>query len=582
MIIDIINQEKEDFDSQNIKIVDGFYCNQRNIIEQVYRYYNSKFIDGDVDQDGDKKYFFNINRNPCKITTKSIDFDTKDIRVHTASGGSSLKTWYFNIDLKQWMKKVGFGRTLNRIFAELPILGSVVLKIIDNEPVFVDLRNFIVEQSADSLDQANYIIERHLYTPMEFEKIGDDLGWDFMEESLDEHRKSDEPYIAVYERYGQDPEDGYKYKRTLFADVGQDEENDHGETIGNPGYILSDEEVEKHPYWEFHMEKISGRWLGVGIVEALFDTQVRMNEIANLQAKGSYWSALRIFQTSDESVNQNLMSDVRNGAILNTNDRITQVDMADRSLAHFGEETQKWYGQRDELAITFDANRGERSPSGTTLGEVQIISAQSGAYFEQIRENIALNIKEMLYDIIIPNFKRQNAGKHMVRLVGEDLDKLNALIIDQKTNDRVIGMAIKGEVPTDAEYMLIKEGITQKTKIGTEKLKEIPTSFYQNLKYSIEVIITGESKNTAAITQTMFAALQAITTDPTILQDPAKKKIFFKALENAGVDPDSVIPQVQESAVNQITQGQPQQRGGGGVSRPQMPGQQMGTQETKI
>ncbi len=139
MIIDLIKKEVDEFRHSNIKIVDGFEFNQKATLEKIYFYYNSKYESGDFDDQGDRKYFYNMSRVPCNIGTKAIDFDTKHIKIQTAGGGTPLKTWFFERDLKFWMKDQKFGATLNRIFHELPIFGSVVLKIIDGKAFFKKL-----------------------------------------------------------------------------------------------------------------------------------------------------------------------------------------------------------------------------------------------------------------------------------------------------------------------------------------------------------------------------------------------------------------------------------------------------------
>lgn len=165
-----INEEITDFQGKRTEVIPGLSYNQDELLKTIYFYYNSKFMSGDVDNEGDRKYFYNINRNPCKVFTKAIDFDTKNIRMLTTGGGDPIKTWFMERDLKYWMRKVQFGKTLNRIFRELPIFGSVVIKIVDGYPYFVDLRNFIVEQSADTLNDSSYIIEIHDYSVSEFKK----------------------------------------------------------------------------------------------------------------------------------------------------------------------------------------------------------------------------------------------------------------------------------------------------------------------------------------------------------------------------------------------------------------------------
>lgn len=584
-ILKQINRERQEFESESIQIVPGYFFNQKETIDKVYRYYNSQFLDGDIDVEGNKKYFYNIVRNPCKVTTKAIDFDTKNINVQTAAGGDPLRTWFFERDLKFWMKDKNFGKVLNRIFEELPKLGSVVLKVIKGTPHFVDLRNFIVEQSADSLSQANYIVERHLYSPVEFKKVAKDLKWDNADTVLEEHRKTGEPYIAVFERYGEIEDDSgnFEYKRVMVADVGVDEKDMYGDTINYPGIDLEEEVVETHPYWEFHMEKMPGRWLGQGIIEVLFDAQVRMNEIANLQAKGSYWAASRIFQTLDEGVNKNLRSDVRDGDVLNVESEITQVNLVERNLAFFNQETVKWTGNRDELTFSYDVIQGERLPAGTPLGSARLAAAMAGSHFDQIQENVALAVKEFLYKVIIPEFEKKNSGEHILRLVGEDLDKLNNLLVAQKTSDRLIGfIAKKRKFPTKENWDLIKTVVSEKIKRGQEKLVKIPMSFYDNLKYKIDIIITGEQRDSAVYSQTLFAILQAMTADPTVLTDPTKRKVFFRIAESGGVNLMDILPD-EDNSVQKLAESIPQQRGGGGVSRPQAVGlPQMARTEQKV
>jgi hypothetical protein len=67
-------------------------------------------------------------------------------------------------------------------------------------------------------------------------------------------------------------------------------------------------------------------------------------------------------------------------------------------------------------------------------------------------------------------------------------------------------------------------------------------------------------------------ALQAVTTDPTILQDPAKRKIFSKILERGGINPEEIdMSGQQQSGLQQLMAQAQQGRAGGGVSRPNFP-----------
>jgi len=524
-----------------------------------------------------------LSRVPCNVGTKAIDFDTKHIRLQTFGGANPLKTWFMERDLKFWMKDKNFGQTLNRIFHELPIFGSVVLKIIDNKPYFVDLRNFIVEQNADTLDKSNYIIEIHNYTPVEFRKMGKEKGWNNVNKAIKEFRRMEGvQYIKVYERYGEVKDgDSYAYKRVVLADVGIDEKDKYSQEITpHSGIILSEEKIEGHPYREFHWEKMSGRWLGIGRVEVIFDPQIRVNEISNQQVKSSYWSTLRIWQTRDDGVSRNLLTDVDNGEILNVKQEINQVDMADRNLSAYQMEIARWLSNVDELTFSHDPMKGERGASSATLGATQIATAQSGAYFEQIQENVAMDIKEMLYEVIIPNFKKQNNAEHILRIAGEDLDELNKLIIEVKNRNTFIDyVARTGRIPSNEEYEILKTVTAENVKKGKEQSITIPKGFYENLKYKIDIIITGEAVDTRMKAANLFAVLQAITADPTMLQDPTKKKIIFQYMEQGGLNPYDFDVPTEEGQTQQVRP----QMGGGGVSRPSLPNSPiMGTNQQQV
>lgn len=556
------------------------WYNAYDLLLKIYFYYNSKFQTGEVDVDGDRKFFYNIVKNPCMIFSKAIDFDTKNIRMLTAGGGDPLKTWFMERDLKYWMRDKQFGQVLNRIFHELPIYGSVVLKIVKGSPFFVDLRNFIVDPSADSLDTANYITEIHHYTAMEFRKVAKGMNWpkEKVNEVIDKfHQMKDTSHIRLYERYGEVAEEGskgnftYPYKRVFIADVGVDEFDQHGVlSVARPGVELSSDEWDGHPYWEFHASKVAGRWLGVGVVETLIEPQVRVNQLANLQAKASYWAALRVFQTRDPAVNRNLATDTPNGTVLNVDFDITQVDMSDRNLAFFNEEHAKWLRNRDDLTIAF-------APVGHSVIAIEIAQDQVISYFSQIQETVAMRVKEMLYEVVLPQWEIDSTPEHTLRLIGKDLDEYVEMIKNDLVNKEIVRLAIMslngGSFPTGQDQETIATAVGESIKQGKEKLLTVPKGFFKNAKYDIDIDITGESVDVKARYATRFALLQAITADPTVLTDPAKKKILAGMAEDGGIDPNELFGATNQ---NPGVAAQIPGRAGGGVSAPSEPAGRLG------
>lgn len=574
-----IVQEVIEYQSAQVQIVPGFYFNQYYLINQIFFYANSKFQSGDTDVEGDRKYFLNVSRNPCKICTKGIDFDTKDIRLLTTGGGDPNKTWFMERDLKYWMRDKEFGKVLNRIFQDLPIYGTVVLKILDGVPYFVDLRNFIVEQSAENLESMNYKIEIHNLTIPDFKKIANKMGW--KQSDVDDvikkfHDMRSASHIVLWERYGElEQEDGsFVYQRTFVADVIWNIYDTQNNRIGTErGIVLASEDWEGSPYREIHMEKMRGRWLGIGIVETLFEPQIRVNELANVQSKATYWAGLRVFQTRDNAINRNLMTDVSNGEIINADSEITQIGMEDRNLSFFNEEHAKWMANVESMTIAF-------APVGHSVIAIQIAQDQVVSYFEQIKENVALEIKKILYDDVIPQFEKDATPEHILRLVGQDLDIYISMVQNELVFQEIVRQALMGNFPSAEDKATIEVAIQQTLKQKKEKLLTIPSSFYDDVKYDVDIDITGESVDTRARYQTRLALLQAITADPTMLTDPTKKKIVMGMAEDGGLNAAELFsstPTPTEAAVQQ-----PPQRGaGGGVSSGAMPMNRMPGAATK-
>jgi len=573
-ILKQIGKEFTEYKTQSVQIVDKFKFNQKKTIERIFRYYNSVYETGEKDSEGFKKFFFNIVRNPCYVATKAIDFDTKDIIIQAAPGQSSLKAWLMDRDLKLWMKKGEFGKTLNRIFHELPIFGSVVLKKVQGQLFFLDLRNLINEQSADRLKDSNYVIEIHYYSPEELRK----KNWDNVEEVIKMWRATNVPYIKILERYGEVPEnwireDGdpqkYVYSRFIcYSKEGRLYDDFRRYELGVTGLILDKEEIsrEEFPYRDIHWEKIPGRWLGVGRVEMLFDPQIRINEMMNLRAKSSYFAAIEVFQTADETINKNLLTDVKSGQILHTRFPLTRVPTEERNLATYQVEHNTWLQNRDELTMAYDVIRGERLPAGTPLGAAVLAAQMTTSYFDQIRENIGLEIKELLYKDIIPQFQKENTGEHYLKLVGEDLDKWQNFQITLETNKELLKfLAQKRKLPTLVQYELMKARIVERRKAKKEEEILIPENFYQDLKYYIDIIITGEAKDIRTKAMNLQMVLQAITVDPTLLENPTKRKIFIQILGKAGMHIEDIEAIEKEpETLPEIVR----RRAGGGIARP--------------
>jgi hypothetical protein len=512
-----------DYDEKSLEYAPTYATKQKDIIKLIDYYWVSKYQNGDKDALGFLKPFYNVIINPTEVASKMIDIDTKDIKVIAEDGASYYPAWFFSKELRVWMKEKGFGKLLNEIIYNLPKYGSVVLKKSGKNISLVPLQNLRNNTLVRKLED-DVICEEHIETISAFKKHSEDWGQDVIDKALDAWGKG---IIEAkwYEAYGD------------FSDV----DGNKGENY----YIFTDQGIDLHkakvdcPYKEVHWDKLEGRWMGRGQVERLFEAQIQQNKVANMKSQSLNWTSKRVWQTKDDGVARNLMTDVQNGDILRVNSEVTPVATEERNLSAYAEEESRWDLLAERLGFSYDVMSGKRAPAGTTLGATVLQTQMAGGYFDLKREDIGLFLKDVIFDWIIPMFKKDKRISHkiMISEFSEDeLITLRGLLTQFKVNKAILDYITKSnQVPSEEEIEALKQIVAIKVK--GEKEIEIPESFYENLKYKIDIVITGEQIDLASKLTLSQMAMQLIGSNPTILQDPNTKKWFMQFLEAGGINP---------------------------------------------
>lgn len=549
-ILGRIRTEKEDFRTKSVRIAKGFLFNQYNTLQRIELYYNSRFETGEYDEDGFKKYFYNISRKPCDIASKEIDLDTKDILIR-AENGNYLLADIMAREFKQWTKDEGFAKSLNEYADDAPKYGSVVVKKVPktNSLHTVDLVNgfIITNQNARTLNHTN-IIEPHIYNYDELRL----QGWDEdkVEEAIKLYQSLEKPDVEVDERYGWVKESELEvsgsakkmvYTLAIVAGAEEIEIAANTDKVIEKGVILYHEKIKTHPYREWHFARVKKRWLGLGFVETTFDPQMARNESKLYKRSGMRWTTLHLFQTNDETINKNLMLDAKNGEIIKYgrgSDPLSAVPVEERNLAEYQNEDNDWDKNVSDLTFSTEIVGGEKLPANTPATVAVITDANVKRFFDRKREDFALFVKGLVVDDIMPAFTKAKSGKHIFSLMGDpqDRDRFEQMLLDARLVSAFQQFVDQNEaVPSLEEWLRLSELEAKRLADRTSLDIEIPKDVYTDFKIKLDVVITKESEDTDAIIAGRSTVLNLLSSNPAVIANPLTRPIFLELAQAYGI-----------------------------------------------
>lgn len=586
-LVNLVIQMKRNFIDRNLELMPGLFWNQYRTLTTIHYYLNSKFEGGDLDENGNDKFFHNIINHRNAHATKNIDLDTKDVNVETDLEDKYWMSWVLRMELQEWMKEYKFGKLLNDLSDELPKYGSVVWKKTLEEDddgnnsvciKSVDLRDLILDQSAESMKDSQIVAERLVMTSKQVQDKVED-GWDaaavkeltrvpnmpikkdhFIRdrdiENAGAYSLTDVlPQIDVYELWGWIPENFLPLQAMI--DMGIDPEKPDptkfryimavigGLETGAQNHILYCQEAQEEdfPYKEVHMRKMRGRWLGMGNTELLLPFQVRMNELVNRFFMALRLGSVHLFQTTGKMLQKNLLQDAQDGDIIQSSQPINPIATEIRAFAQYQNEIKNIEARADDICSTPEIVTGESMPAATPFRLGATLGANAAKIFDYMRQNCGMFIADVMYDWVLPNIADNLTEEHTLSLMGST-DELAAFnesyrksVLYTQLKDFVLNA---GRLPTEAEFATAEKALNDQMKSGGDKKLIVKAGFFKAEDMDEARIVcdpTGETENKAAQTETMGNLLQIITSNPAIMQDSNARMIIGRIMENAGISP---------------------------------------------
>ena len=591
-----IRKEQWDFMFNWISIVPGYPFNQYYNIKRCHLYLNSKYEDSSQ-FNGRDKIFFNIVIPPCEVAMRMLNLDTKNIRLWPLAPKSYFSTYLLEKELKFWLKKHKLGQILNQLAAEAPRFGSVVLeKTVDGANV-VDLRRLILDPTVDKITDSRFVTTISYMTPTQLRETGWDEGaietaiarypsYNTMEPYEDQYvnvnvmRSS--PYIKVFKRYGEVPawwiddklkpgtKAGDKMTKSLFIVAGADwvQKNQDGKPTSDLGVILFKSKwVKDWPFKDFHYSKTKGRWLGIGIVEMLFDVQVRVNEMKNQKRVGMELDTMRLFQTKDKSIVRNVLTDLQSGDLFVSNSGIEPINNSQSrfSESEFKNEEDSYNNQTDKLSFAYEALRGDTGDASTPLGTTQIAVAQGTSVYAFKKENLSLFLQDYFNDLVMPQLIKDLNAEHIMRFTGntQELQKLDEAASEVYANDVVKKKILAGQFATKEDFDQAKQmAVETYQKLGENRFLKIKDAFYDDAEFEFDFLITNEQADPAKMATNIQAIIgELLPSSPMGVNDPRIKLLLGKLMEQLGISQAEVELADQQATAQQQQMLQPGQPG---------------------
>lgn len=567
---EIVRRAERNYTNGTVKLGKYVDWSLKETIETIDAYLNSKHTSGETDSLGREKPFFNIVTAAANIWYRATDIDRKDIKFIPTKSSSVLLTFVANVMLQNWMNKYRFGQFLNQWGRALARYGSAVSKFVEQDgeliPSVVSWNRYIADPiQFDALPR----IEKFYVTPAQLRKnslydqevVSNLIETRSVRKTMDKQQKdSMDDFIELYEVHGEldsrlledepelnidDKELKYRQQMHVITFLTKDDAYDD--------YCLYKGKETKDPYQKDDLIEEDGRTLGIGAVEYLFDAQWMQNHTVKNMKDTLDISSRLIFQTSDSSfVGRNVLTAIETGQIMihGLNQPLTRIanDKPDIvALQNFG---SMWQAMGRDLTSTPEAARGATPPSGIAMGTVRLVTAQGLSLFEIMIENKGFALENMMRDFVIPHLKKQLKNKDEIVAILDDagITEIDSLYIPaeavKRYNQQAKNLVLNGNLPEPFNPAMMQEQVKQEMsaqgnkrffkpdELGQKTWDEIFSDFEWD---SIQVEVTNEQTDKAAVLQTLSTVLQSIASNPLILQDPNARMVFNKILEQTAI-----------------------------------------------
>jgi len=528
------------------EIIKGLSFDYRKTINRIYFYKNDKF----VDCTDDTAVFWNVVKPYIMHYSKNIDLDTKDFNAIGRGDTNYYQSWVLKIRFNKWSDENNLSIKIDDLTQLVSEFGSFVWKLVKNEDGLndiepCDLRNIYFDPSVKSIRDTD-IVELHYLTDKEIRNKSD--VWDNTEELIEKASENKDDVVNEFERKEIWEFTGY---------IDNDGKNKYMRIIGS-GYgdelvIAYKEEIKKEDcrYFDFHLDKFSGRWLRIGAYESNFILQERANTLVNENAAASAIASLLLLRSQDPNTKGNVLRGAISGQIITSTD-LQQIGIDNRAAGALLNELDRIETQVRKNLMLPDVATGDQLPSGTTFRGQAIMSNAYKSAFKQMRNRIAEPLKDIIQKYILPELVKEWNKEEMLELVGneDDIEMYDEAVKTARKIELVKAKNEAGVQLEEGELERLDSDTDQKINRAGRSVK-MGKKFF-NFEYGFTIDPVGETFDKSQQNDAIVQAITLTASNPAIADIPA----FDQLLENNGIKSFRLKPE-QKEEINMMNQGRP-------------------------
>lgn len=597
----IVKFEKTNWETAFAYITEKVAYNMRDVIRQCRKNYWGVFDQPTDPTTGREKIWEHLTKTFVDYVVTAYNLDSKDVNFRAKHPDAIALTAVVRSIVKNKMEEMGFGEELKKALRQLAIDGTIVWRtdLVNNKPLItlVDLLNFYIDPTVDSIADADSVIERIVLPIDKFQEEARKGNWINQDiqgrkqvsrydtiQNPGYNTNSDITFVELYRRRG-------LAKKLILTGNSNDLELVPMEIIcsGTYGswlfhYAESRPDNRDKGYDEAWLTRVHGRWYGEGVAERLLQKQTHINIISNIKVNRAYTSQLGLFLVRKGSgiTPQMLGRLAANGAISVTNVEtdIKQFPM-DENLEASNAEIESIFQWAQRYTGAEDVVTGEQLPASTPATNAAIQNQNAKSRFTLIRDGVGMFLTRFFKGQALPLMLKTVTKGELVRmhLPQQDLDDIDKhYLVNPELLKKLKAIHEQGQFVDPEQVMEEQQRAIAKLRAG------VPERFVKLLhdidvsKYDVAIDVTNESFDKATMfinIQNLLQTLVAIPgVDPQSITNLIREEVDLMGLDSGLIQ---FNPQLAAQQMGMQQPGQPQQQGQPG--QPQ--GQGQNTQSTQ-